>query len=236
MAAVRAIAALAREAPSDVAAARLWRRDAALRPGLADPHALRSAPDPAHRAGRREGRDGQRRRHAADRRFRRLSRPAEPLRLPLRLHHEAALRRRRRRRSPSASSMPRARTSACCAPPRCVLEEGIAEPDPDRPPAGHRDARCKRFGLRSGPARDFELINPEDDPRYRDYVATYLELAGRRGITPDAARTLVRTNTTVIARARRRARRGRRDDLRARRPLRARICATSRRSSAARRA
>ena len=38
-----------------------------------------------------------------------------------------------------------------------------------------------------------------DDPRYRDYVATYLDAAGRRGITPKAARTLVRTNSTVIA-------------------------------------
>src|SRR5690606_23097619 len=32
-----------------------------------------------------------------------------------------------------------------------------------------------------------------------DYVATYLDVAGRKGITPDAAKTLVRTNTTVIA-------------------------------------
>ena len=37
------------------------------------------------------------------------------------------------------------------------------------------------------PGRDFELVNPEDDPRYRDYVATYVEAAGRKGITPDAA-------------------------------------------------
>ncbi|NBS00643.1 MAG: NADP-dependent malic enzyme [Rhizobiales bacterium] len=43
------------------------------------------------------------------------------------------------------------------------------------------------------------IVNPEDDPRYRDYVATFLDRAGRRGITPAAARTLVRTNTTVIA-------------------------------------
>jgi malate dehydrogenase (oxaloacetate-decarboxylating)(NADP+) len=42
------------------------------------------------------------------------------------------------------------------------------------------------------------LVNPEDDPRYRDYVATYIEAGGRKGITPDAARTLVRTDTTVI--------------------------------------
>jgi malate dehydrogenase (oxaloacetate-decarboxylating)(NADP+) len=60
------------------------------------------------------------------------------------------------------------------------------------------ETRIKRFGLSIQPGRDFELVNPEDDPRYRDYVATYVEAAGRKGITPDAAKTLVRTNTTVI--------------------------------------
>ena len=118
MAAVRAIAALAREEPSDVAATRLCRRDADLRARLPDPLALRPAADPAHRAGRRQGRLRQRRRHAADRRLRRLSRPAQPLRLPLRPGHEAGLLDRPRRAAPSASSMPTARTSACCAPRR----------------------------------------------------------------------------------------------------------------------
>jgi malate dehydrogenase (oxaloacetate-decarboxylating)(NADP+) len=47
--------------------------------------------------------------------------------------------------------------------------------------------------------KDFDSINPEDDPRYRSYVQTYIDVAGRHGITPDAARTLVRTNATVIA-------------------------------------
>ncbi|WP_292506198.1 NADP-dependent malic enzyme [Methylobacterium sp.] len=60
------------------------------------------------------------------------------------------------------------------------------------------ETRIKRFGLSIRQGEDFDLIDPEDDPRYRDYVATYLEIAGRRGITPDAARTLVRTNNTVI--------------------------------------
>ncbi|MCJ2133609.1 NADP-dependent malic enzyme [Methylobacterium sp. J-026] len=60
------------------------------------------------------------------------------------------------------------------------------------------ESRLKRFGLSIQEGRDFELIDPEDDPRYRDYVQTYMEVAGRRGITPDAARTLVRTNSTVI--------------------------------------
>lgn len=58
--------------------------------------------------------------------------------------------------------------------------------------------RLKRFGLRIRPNVDFEVVNPQDDPRFRDYVEDYLALVGRRGVIPDAARTIVRTNTTVI--------------------------------------
>jgi malate dehydrogenase (oxaloacetate-decarboxylating)(NADP+) len=47
--------------------------------------------------------------------------------------------------------------------------------------------------------RDFALTNPESDPRHDDFVRTYIEAAGRAGITPEAARTLARTNATVIA-------------------------------------
>jgi malate dehydrogenase (oxaloacetate-decarboxylating)(NADP+) len=79
-----------------------------------------------------------------------------------------------------------------------VLEEGLAKPILiGRPPV--IETRLRRHGLSIRPGRDFEIINPEDDPRYRDYVASYVEIAGRRGVTPDAARTLVRTSTTVIA-------------------------------------
>ncbi|WP_126536762.1 NADP-dependent malic enzyme [Oharaeibacter diazotrophicus] len=60
------------------------------------------------------------------------------------------------------------------------------------------EARCLRYGLKIRPGRDFACVNPEDDPRYRDYVDLFLDLVGRRGVTPDAARTIVRTNTTVI--------------------------------------
>ena len=63
---------------------RLFRRNADLRPGFPHPLAFRPAADPAHRAGRREGCLRKRRRHAPDRRFRRLYRQAQPLRLPLR--------------------------------------------------------------------------------------------------------------------------------------------------------
>ena len=60
------------------------------------------------------------------------------------------------------------------------------------------EARLQRFGLTIRPGRDFEMINPEDDPRYRDYVTLFHSLVGRSGVTPDTARTIVRTNTTVI--------------------------------------
>jgi malate dehydrogenase (oxaloacetate-decarboxylating)(NADP+) len=79
-----------------------------------------------------------------------------------------------------------------------TMEEGIAVPILVGRPAVI-EARCKRYGLSLRPGTDVEVINPEDDPRYRDYVTTFAERAGRRGITPDAARTLVRTSTTVIA-------------------------------------
>jgi len=49
------------------------------------------------------------------------------------------------------------------------------------------------------PGRDFEIVNPQDDPRYRQYWETLHNLLQRRGVTPDTARTIMRTNTTAIA-------------------------------------
>jgi malate dehydrogenase (oxaloacetate-decarboxylating)(NADP+) len=60
------------------------------------------------------------------------------------------------------------------------------------------EQRIARFGLNLKPGKDFDVINPEDDPRYRDYVSLFHDLVGRKGVTPDTARTIVRTNTTVI--------------------------------------
>ena len=78
-----------------------------------------------------------------------------------------------------------------------VLEERIARPIL----IGRRrvvERRAERAGLTRVPD-EVELIDPEDDPRYRAYVDDYFALVGRRGVTPEAARTVVRTNTTVIA-------------------------------------
>ncbi len=61
------------------------------------------------------------------------------------------------------------------------------------------EARLKRFGLRIRPNIDFELTNPENDPRFRDYVNLFLRYTGRRGVSPEVAKTIVRTSTTAIA-------------------------------------
>ncbi|WP_323008275.1 NADP-dependent malic enzyme [Paracoccus sp. (in: a-proteobacteria)] len=60
------------------------------------------------------------------------------------------------------------------------------------------EMRAERAGLPIRPGRDFEIVNPENDPRYRDYWGTYHELMARRGATPDIARAIMRTNTTAI--------------------------------------
>ncbi|MGA8602674.1 MAG: NADP-dependent malic enzyme, partial [Beijerinckiaceae bacterium] len=79
-----------------------------------------------------------------------------------------------------------------------VVEEGIAKPIlVGRPDVV--ESRLTRFGLSIRPGKDFHLVDPNNDARYRDYVTTYLEVAGRHGITPSLARTLVRTSATVIS-------------------------------------
>ena len=60
-------------------------------------------------------------------------------------------------------------------------------------------ARCERAGLPIRPDRDFEMVNPESDSRYRDYWQAYHDLMARQGVTPDIARAVMRTNTTAIA-------------------------------------
>jgi malate dehydrogenase (oxaloacetate-decarboxylating)(NADP+) len=99
-----------------------------------------------------------------------------------------------------------------------LLEDKHRRADPDRP-TGSPGSPLRAFGLKIRPGVDFEYVNPQDDPRYRDYVDEYLACVGRQGMPPDAARTVVRTNTTVIADPWPATRRGRCGDLRAGRPL-----------------
>ena len=74
LAAVRAIADLAMAEQSDIVAHAYGIENLTLRSRVPDPEAVRSAPDREDRAGGGEGGDGHRRRDAADRRLRRVSR------------------------------------------------------------------------------------------------------------------------------------------------------------------
>ena len=79
-----------------------------------------------------------------------------------------------------------------------VVDDGLARPIL----IGRRrvvEMRIERLGLRLRLDKDVELCDPDDDPRYREYWTLYHQLAERRGVTPDAAREIVRTRTTVIA-------------------------------------
>lgn len=78
-----------------------------------------------------------------------------------------------------------------------LLEEQIARPILIGRPSVI-EARLQRFGIRIRPNVDFAVVNPEDDPRYRGYVDDYFALVGRQGVNPEAARTIVRTSNTVI--------------------------------------
>ena len=78
-----------------------------------------------------------------------------------------------------------------------VIDENIAKPIL----VGRRkvvETRIEKLGLRMEMDKDIEIVDPEDDERYRDYWQTYHSLMERQGVTPDVARYAVRTNTTII--------------------------------------
>ena len=59
--------------------------------------------------------------------------------------------------------------------------------------------RIERAGLRLQAGRDFEIVNPEDDTRFRQYWETYHRLNARDGVTPEMAKAAVRRSNTTIA-------------------------------------
>ncbi len=167
-----------------------------LRPGLHHPQAVR--PEACGRGADR-GREaamasGVATRPIAD--FKAYRERSDPVRVPLRPDHEADL--RAGARAAAARRVRRRRGAEGAARGAGAARGGPGAADPDRPPG--RGASAHR-APRSRPCRSergVELCNPESDPRYDDYVAHYLKRMGRHGVTPDAAREIVRTRTTVI--------------------------------------
>lgn len=78
-----------------------------------------------------------------------------------------------------------------------VVDEAIAKPIMiGRPSVVER--RLERFGLRIKPGVDFELVNPEQDSRYKEYWSMYYELAKRKGVTEAYAKVEMRRRHTLI--------------------------------------
>ncbi len=79
-----------------------------------------------------------------------------------------------------------------------VVDEGIAHPIlVGRPEVIAQ--RIAQLGLRIRPGEHFELVNPENDPRYREYWSEYHRLMQRRGVTPSSAKRAMRRSNTLIA-------------------------------------
>lgn len=78
-----------------------------------------------------------------------------------------------------------------------VVDEGLAKPIlVGRPTIVER--QIKLLGLRLTAGTDFELVNPESDPRYKDYWQFYYQKNQRRGVTVELARRDVRRKTSLI--------------------------------------
>ena len=79
-----------------------------------------------------------------------------------------------------------------------VVDEGLARPILIGRPAVI-EARMLKAGLRIRLGNDVDCVDPEDDPRFRQYWETYHGLMGRRGVSIEAAKAAVRRSTTTIA-------------------------------------
>ncbi len=58
--------------------------------------------------------------------------------------------------------------------------------------------RIEKFGLRLRPNIDFTMVNPEFDERYKDFCQTYLKMTARKGVTEQYAKLEMRRRHTLI--------------------------------------
>ena len=78
-----------------------------------------------------------------------------------------------------------------------VVDEGLARPTLIGRPAVIAQ-RTEKFGLRLQPERDYDVVNIENDHRYRDYWQTYHRMMERRGVTAQFAKIEMRRRLTLI--------------------------------------
>ena len=78
-----------------------------------------------------------------------------------------------------------------------IVDEGLAKPILVGRPAV-LERRIERFGLRMKAGEHFQIVNPEGDPRYREYFTEYHRLAERRGVSLAYAQIEMRRRHTLI--------------------------------------
>ncbi|OZA13646.1 MAG: NADP-dependent malic enzyme, partial [Polynucleobacter sp. 24-46-87] len=78
-----------------------------------------------------------------------------------------------------------------------IIDEHLATPILIGRPAVI-EHRIGKFGLRIKAGEDFEIVNPENDPRYRDFWQTYLGLTERKGVTESFAKLEMRRRNSLI--------------------------------------
>ena len=78
-----------------------------------------------------------------------------------------------------------------------LVDEDIARPILIGRPAV-LEKRIEKFGLRMRAGVDFDLINPDFDQRFRDYVSSYHALTQRKGVTLQYAKIEMRRRLSLI--------------------------------------
>jgi malate dehydrogenase (oxaloacetate-decarboxylating)(NADP+) len=78
-----------------------------------------------------------------------------------------------------------------------VVDEGLARPTLIGRPEVIA-TRVEKFGLRLVAGQDYDLVNTENDHRYRDYWQTYHQMTSRKGVTAQLAKIEMRRRLTLI--------------------------------------
>jgi len=80
---------------------------------------------------------------------------------------------------------------------KVAVDEGIVRPILiGRPEV--IEMRVERLGLRLKRGEHYELVDPSDDPRYKEYWTEYQRLGERRGVTPEIAKSDMHLRPTLI--------------------------------------
>ncbi len=78
-----------------------------------------------------------------------------------------------------------------------VVDEGLARPTLIGRPAVIAQ-RIEKFGLRLREELDYDIVNVEQDSRYRDFWQTYHRMTERKGVTQQLAKIEMRRRLTLI--------------------------------------